>query len=233
MTLENLENLEKVLGIHFQNKNLLKQALVHRSFLNEKEGREIGSNERLEFLGDAVLSYVVSDWLYQKFPEYPEGTLTNLRSNLVRTYSLAKLAEQFSVGEYLLLSKGEIETGGRQNSSLLANSFEAIIGAYYLDQGITKIQQFIIRVLSPLLTELVNSGKFKDNKSLLQEILQSTVKESPVYKTLKEEGPDHAKTFTIGVFSLGELLATGVGKSKQIAEEEAARIALEKSEINR
>lgn len=228
MTPKNLDQLEKILGCRFKNQAWLKQALVHRSFLNEAKDKKISANERLEFLGDAILEFVISELLYQHFPDYPEGTLTNLRSNLVKTETLGQMASQFGIGEFLLMSKGEKETGGQNNPTLLANTMEAIIGALYLDQGLAKVKKFIHQHFLPLLGDLINLGEFKDYKSLLQEKLQAQVKKSPVYQILKESGPDHDKIFQVGVFSQGLLLATGEGKSKQTAEEAAAQAGLEK-----
>lgn len=225
---KNLDKLQKQLGINFKNPQLLAQSLVHRSYLNEITGQDIQSNERLEFLGDSVLSFVVSEWLYQKFPDYEEGQLTNLRSNLVRTSTLAQIATQLEIGQNLLMSRGEKASGGEENASLLANSLEAVIGAIFLDQGKEKTEEFIKAHLEPYLKQTLTKGEFKDSKSLLQERIQEKIKESPIYKTLKEEGPDHNKTFTVGVYSQGKLLAQGEGKSKQEAEEEAAKAALEK-----
>jgi len=224
----NFDQLEKILGIKFKNLGLLKEALTHRSYLNEFKNKNLQSNERLEFLGDAVLSFVVSTWLFKKFPQYFEGKLTNLRSNLVKTSSLTKIAQKLKVGDYLLLSKGEKESQGQQNPSLLANAMEAIIGAIFLDQGIETAKIFIENNFQPLLEEIMQTGKFKDYKSLLQEKIQAQTSQSPVYKTIKEEGPEHNKIFTVSVTAEGEILAMGVGKSKQKAEEEAAKQALEK-----
>lgn len=226
--MKNLEKLQKRLGINFNNPQLLAQALVHRSYLNEAIGKGLESNERLEFLGDAVLSFIVSHWLYQKFPNYKEGKLTNLRSNLVRTSTLAQIATQLKIGQNLLMSRGEKSAGGEKNQSLLANTLEAVIGAVFLDQGMTKTENFIKTQLEPFLSEILSRGEFKDSKSLLQEKIQEEIKETPVYKTLKGEGPDHAKIFTVGVYSQGKLLAKGKGKSKQEGEEKAAKAALEK-----
>lgn len=224
--MKNLEILEKTLGIKFKNPKLLAQALVHRSYLNEVTGRGIRSNERLELLGDSVLSFIISEWLFKKFPTYPEGELTNLRSNIVRTSSLAQIAQKLKLGNYLLLSRGEQESGGAQNPSILADTLEAVIGAIYLDQGIEVIQNFVKEKFTPLIEEITKRGELKDAKSILQEKLQEEIKETPVYKTLKEEGPDHDKIFTVGVYIQGKLLAKGKGKSKQMAEEEAAKVAL-------
>lgn len=226
--MKNLDQLQQRLGINFNNLQLLAQSLVHRSYLNEITGQELESNERLEFLGDAVLSFIVSHWLYQKFPNYKEGKLTNLRSNLVRTSTLAQIATQLKIGQNLLMSRGEKSAGGEKNQSLLANALEAVIGAIFLDQGVAKAESFIKTQLEPFLNEILSRGEFKDSKSLLQEKIQEKTQEAPIYKTLKEEGPDHDKTFTVGVYSQEKLLAQGVGKSKQEAEEEAAKAAFVK-----
>lgn len=224
--MNNFKDLEKNLGTKFKNKKLLIQALTHRSFLNEANQPDIESNERLEFLGDTILSFIISEWLFKQFPDYLEGDLTNIRSNLVRTASLAKIAQRLKIGNYLLLSKGEKESGGQKNPTLLANALEAVIGAIFLDQDLKTVKKFIRNNFSSALESLVRLGGLKDSKSLLQEKIQSETNFSPVYKTIKEEGPDHNKTFTVGVFLSNKLLATGMGKSKQQAEEEAAKIAL-------
>lgn len=224
--MNDLNILEKKLKIKFQNPQLLKEALVHRSYLNEAKEKGLCSNERLEFLGDAVLSFITSEWLFRKFPNYPEGQLTNLRSNLVKTESLAKIAKKFDLGKFLFLSKGEKEEGGDNNPVLLANAFEAVLGAIFLDKGIETVKKFVREHFKNLLKTLILKGEFKDFKSLLQEKTQSENKLTPVYKVVKETGPDHAKTFTVGVFLGKKLLAEGRGKNKQSAEEEAARKAL-------
>lgn len=223
----NLNNLEKRLGVAFKNQILLAQALTHRSFLNETDGKVL-SNERLEFLGDAVISFVISSWLYKKFPHYPEGHLTNIRSGLVKTESLAIVAKKIEIGSFLSLSRGERKSGGEKNPSLLANTFEAIVGAICLDQGIEAANKIVRRNLLSLLKKIIKSGEFKGFKSLLQEEMQAKKRFSPDYRTIKEEGPDHAKTFTIGVYAQGKLITTGVGRSKKEAEESAAKAALEK-----
>ena len=226
---KNLDQLEKKLEIKWRHPQLLAQALVHRSFLNEVGGAGLESNERLEFLGDAVLSFTVSNWLYTQFPDYREGELTNLRSNLVRTSTLAQISQELDLGEKLLMSRGEVASGGRENPSLLANTLEAVIGAIFLDQGIDQTTLFIKTHLSPFLEKIVSLGEFKDSKSLLQEKIQEKNKETPLYKTLEETGPDHDKTFTVGVYAQNQLLAQAQGKNKQEAEEKAAKNALEKS----
>ena len=211
----------------FNNKQLLKQAFIHRSYLNETK-EALSSNERLEFLGDSILSFVVSEYLFQTYPLFNEGILTNIRSLIVNTKSLANIARDFSFGEYLMLSKGEEESKGRQNESLLANSVEAFLGALFLDQDLEAIKQFILPIFIPKGEEIVKNKTFKDPTSLLQEHVQAQKQNSPQYKVLEEEGPPHAKIFTIGVFVQNELLGKGTGKSKQEAEESAAKQALEK-----
>ncbi len=211
------------------NKTLLEQAFTHRSYLNEAKV-PTESNERLEFLGDSIISFVVSEHLYKNYKEFDEGVLTNLRSLLVNTKSLAQAARELKFGERLRLSKGEEESGGRENDTLLANSFEAFVGALYLDQGIDVVRSFIADMLFSKINEYVQKKAFKDPKSLLQEYVQARKQSSPLYKVLHEEGPPHAKVFTVGVFVNNELLGEGVGKSKQEAEEKAAQVALEKLE---
>lgn len=223
----NFSNLEKNLGFSFKNHELLKEALTHRSYLNEYKNQKIESNERLEFLGDAVLSFIVSSWLFEKFPNFPEGKLTSLRSGLVNTNALAKVGQELKIGDYLLLSHGEKEAGGQKNPTLLANTLEAIIGALFLDQKIEDVKIFIRNHFKKLLDEIISSGRLKDYKSLLQEKAQAKVGQSPTYKIIKEEGPEHNKIFTVNVLIEKQTLAQGVGKSKQKAEQEAAKKALE------
>lgn len=209
----------------FNDEKLLRQAFVHRSYLNESKQKEY-SNERLEFLGDSILSYVVSQYLYHKYPNFEEGILTNLRAQLVNTISLGESAKELGFGDLLILSKGEEESKGRQNQTILANCFESFIGALFLDQGIGKVTEFINQTLIPKANDLVKNKSFKDAKSLLQERVQSQKKTSPIYKVLKEEGPAHSKIFTVGAFSGETLLAKGTGKSKHLAELDAAEKAL-------
>jgi ribonuclease-3 len=211
----------------FNNNKLLEQAFIHRSFLNETKD-EVQSNERLEFLGDSILSFVVSEHLFTTYPQFNEGILTNLRSLLVNTKSLANQSRELNFGAHLKLSRGEEESKGRENDSLLANVFEAYIGALYLDQGIEEVRTFLRQNLLPKVELLVAKRVFKDPKSLLQEFVQSQKQQSPVYKVLHEEGPPHAKVFTVGAYVNDTLAGEGVGKSKQVAEEEAAQNALDK-----
>ena len=211
-----------------KNNKLLEEAFTHRSYLNEAKFK-VSSNERLEFLGDSILSFVVSNHLFTKYPEFDEGTLTNLRSLLVNTKSLSEIAREFNMGSLLKLSKGEEESKGRENATLLENSFEAYIGALFLDQGMLSVVKFLEDSLFPRIQLLVNKKAFKDPKSLLQETVQAKKQNSPVYKILDEKGPAHAKTFKVGVYVDGRLLGEGSGKSKQIAQVSAAKVALERS----
>jgi len=212
----------------FKNKKLFDQAFTHRSYLNETR-EAVDSNERLEFLGDSILSFLVSDYLFKQYPQYNEGILTNLRSLLVNTKSLAEIAKDLDFGNLLKLSKGEHEAQGRENQSLLADSFEAFIGALFLDQGLPVVENFVSQTLLSKIPEIVEKKTFKDPKSLLQEYVQSKKRGSPSYKVLSEDGPAHAKVFTVGVYVVGSLLGQGMGKSKQQAEENAAKVALEKT----
>ena len=214
-------NLPKI-----KNKKLLEEALTHRSYLNESR-EKVPSNERLEFLGDSILSFVVSTYLFTKYPEFNEGKLTNLRSLLVNTRTLAEMARECELGEKLRLSKGEEESGGRKNQSLLADTFEAFIGALFLDQGTAEVAKFLNSTVIPRTDELIQKNILKDPKSLLQEYIQSQKQNSPLYKVLSEVGPAHARQFTVGVYVGEKLLGQGIGKSKQEAEESAAEKALE------
>lgn len=211
----------------FKNQQLFKQAFTHRSYLNEVKYKT-SSNERLEFLGDAIVSFIVSDYLYKKYPSFSEGTLTNLRSLLVNTKTLSLTAQKLNFGKLLLLSKGEEESKGRENESLLENSFEAFVGAVYLDQGLKATSDFLEKELLSKADRIVQKKELKDPKSLLQEKVQSKKQPSPIYKVIKEVGPAHAKLFTVGVYLQNKILGVGTGKSKQTAEENAAKQALDK-----
>jgi ribonuclease-3 len=210
----------------FKNQKLFEQAFTHRSYLNETK-ENLSSNERLEFLGDSIISFVVSQNLFLKFPLFNEGILTNIRSLMVNTKSLALIAKELEFGNYLKLSKGEEESKGRQNQSLLADCFEAFVGALFIDQGVNAVSQFLGLVLLPKADEIIKGTSFKDPKSLLQELVQSRRLNSPVYKVLGETGPAHAKRFRIGAHVDGDLVSEGEGKSKKDAEEDAASKALE------
>ena len=222
-----LDELQTTIGLTFHDKELLTRAFVHRSHLNEAKDVHI-SNERLEFLGDAVLSFLTSHYLYEQYPEFPEGTLTNIRSSLVKTDSLADVAGKLHLGELLLLSHGEESSGGRNNPSLLADAFEALLGAIYLDAGIESAKSLLTTFLFPRAKTIVESKSYIDYKSLLQEIIQQKSRVSPTYQVVKSEGPDHAKTFWVEAVAEGKTLGSGSGRSKQDAEQKAAANALEK-----
>lgn len=225
---KNLESLEKKLGLKFKNKDLLKQSFIHRSYLNEHPDLSLGHNERLEFLGDAVLEFVVTNYLYQKF-DSPEGELTSWRSSLVNSKKLAALAEKFNLYSYLYLSKGELATiNCRAKMNILANTFEALIGAIYLDQGLKKVEKFVKKTVIAGLPKILKYKLYQDAKSIFQEKTQADFKITPVYRILKELGPDHRKTFFAGVFLKDKLIAQGRGFNKQEAETKAAQLALKK-----
>lgn len=209
-----------------RNSKLFAEAFTHRSYLNEAK-LKIASNERLEFLGDSILSFVISNYLYAKYPDFDEGNLTNLRSLMVNTKSLSDIARELNMGQLLKLSKGEEESKGRENATLLENSFEAYIGALFLDQGMDSVIKFLDNALFPKIQELVSKKAFKDPKSLFQEKVQAKKQGSPAYRVIEETGPAHAKTFKVGVFVDGKKLGEGSGRSKQLAEESAAKVALE------
>lgn len=219
--------LEKKLGLSFKNKDLLAQAFVHRSFLNENPKFSIGHNERLEFLGDAIVEHIVTDYLYTKYPDKNEGELTSWRAALVNAKMLAKIAQNIGLNDFLLLSQGEEKEEGKARQYILANTLEAFIGSLYLDQGLPSCKDFIEKHLLPELPEIIASGLYKDAKSSFQEETQEETGITPTYNVLKESGPDHAKKFVIGVFVGDKLAAEGEGSSKQEAEEAAAKKALE------
>lgn len=216
-----LSELQDKIKIKFKDVSKLSQALTHRSYLNENKSNN-ESNERYEFLGDAILELWISDTLFKMFPKFNEGDLTNLRSLVVCTQNLAKIASEFDLGQYILLSKGEENHGGRTNTSILADTFEAITGAIYLDQGIEKTDFFLKSFLDKSINELSKQKVYKDPKSIFQEIAQAKEGITPHYKTLEETGPDHKKTFKVAVFIGERLIATGNGNSKQRAEEDAS-----------
>lgn len=225
----NFKELEKIIGVEFRDPMLLRQACTHRSYINENRGLGLGHNERLEFLGDAVLELVVTNFLFHKFPDRAEGDLTAYRSALVNTISLAKVGEMMGINPYLLMSKGETKDVGRARSIIIADAVEAIIGAIYTDQGFGIAANFVSRNLLEVvdIDEIVDKKLWLDAKSRFQERAQEKVGITPSYKTLKETGPDHSKLFTLGVF-LGDVqVATGAGLSKQEAEQKAAEKGLE------
>ena len=222
-----LETLESAIGVTFQNRDLLQQSLVHRSYLNENPGYRLGHNERLEFLGDAVLELVVTEALYERFPEKTEGELTSLRAALVNAKMLSEIAQGLELNGFLKLSRGEAKDVGRARQFILANTFEALIGAIYLDRGYEAAAGFVRRTLLPTLEAVIAGQLYKDPKSLFQEEAQERVGITPTYDVLREWGPDHDKHFVVGAYLGPELVAEGEGPSKQVAQEEAARHALE------
>lgn len=208
----------------FKNKDLLTIALTHKSCLNEHPNIK-ESNERLEFLGDAILEFVITETLYKSFPDKQEGYLTSLRANLVNTQNLAEVAKKLNIGEHIHLSKGEEDGGGRKNPSLLADTVEAIIGALYLDQGLQKVEEFIKENLSTEIPDKV-AMPLKDPKSRFQEYIQAKRLPAPKYKLLRQSGPDHDRDFIVQVEVQGKIFGEGAGKSKSQAEQEAAKVAL-------
>lgn len=223
--MENFNTLEKKLGIVFNNRDLLHQAFVHRSYLNERPKFELSHNERLEFLGDAVLELVVTEYLYKNYPN-PEGELTNWRASLVRGKTISEIAQKIGLNDYLYLSRGEAKSTGRARDLILANTFEALIGAIYLDQGLETVRKFIEKNLIIKLPEILKKKLYADPKSQFQEIAQEKLRITPIYKLLDEKGPDHNKVFTIGVYLEDKLVGKGKGPSKQEAEASAASYAL-------
>jgi ribonuclease-3 len=224
---KDFSKLEKALGISFENKDLLTQAFIHRSYLNENPDFNLDHNERLEFLGDAVLELVVTEYLYQKYPKKPEGELTNWRAALVNAKMLSDIARSLDFNEFLLLSKGESKETGKARQYILANAFEAFMGALYLDQGYEVCKDFTEENLIKELPRIIREGLSKDAKSRFQEEAQDITGITPTYKVLDEWGPDHAKHFVVGVFLGNELVAKGEGSSKQEAELDAATHGLE------
>lgn len=227
--LAELQRLEQALSYRFHDIGLLDHALTHSSFVNENPAPELRDNERLEFLGDAVLGLYVSDLLMRKFPDYTEGQLSRLRAAVVNEPSLAELAREFNLGDYLLLGKGEAGSGGRAKASLLANAFEALLAALYLDAGRERAAAFIGEVFAPLIEDGKGPG-YRDYKTTLQEICRTRFKAVPRYTPLSEEGPDHEKIFSVRLSVADAVTAVGTGKSKKEAEQQAAKIALEELE---
>lgn len=224
--MNNYNDIEKKLGVIFKNKDILNTALIHRSYINENRGKNLENNERLEFLGDAVLELIISDYIYTKYPTKPEGELTAIRSAIVRTESLADESRKLDVGQYLLMSKGEEDSGGKSKEYLLANMYEALLGAIYLDNGFSECQKYVERTLLKKVDSIVSEGLFIDPKTKVQEILQSRFKITPTYEIISEEGPDHDKYFTMALKVGNKKISEGHGTSKQKAEEDAAQNAI-------
>jgi len=221
-----IEDLTKIIGVKFKDIDLLQQALTHRSYLNEHRDYKLDHNERLEFLGDAVLELVVTEYLYKNYKN-SEGELTSWRAALVNGENLAQISKKLGVEEFLLMSKGEARDTGRARLYLLANAMEAIIGSIYLDRGYKKAEEFILKNITSSLNEVLKNKSYMDPKSYFQEKAQDVEKITPIYKVLEEKGPDHDKHFVVGVYLDNELVAEGKGNSKQEAQREAAKNGLE------
>ncbi|MBI4253023.1 ribonuclease III [Candidatus Uhrbacteria bacterium] len=222
------ETLEKKIKVRFKNKDLLRQAVVHRSYLNENPSFRLGHNERLEFLGDAVLELVVTDYLYHTFPDAPEGSMTSWRASLVNSDMLSKIGSSIGLDPMLYLSRGEgKDAGSKARKYIVTNAFEALIGAIYLDRGYKTAEKFIHRFVLPELPTILEKGLDIDPKSRFQELAQEKMKITPRYEVLQETGPDHAKRFTVGIFLEKELIAKGEGTSKQEAQVSAAQKGLQ------
>lgn len=227
IVLADLAALQQILGISFNDPSLLEQALVHSSYINENPGFASTSNERLEFLGDAILDFVVAEKLYQDFPQFTEGEMTRLRAALVRRDTLTRMARAISLGDYLYLGRGEEASGGRHKPANLAGGLEAIIAAICLDQGLATTKGFILCLVDKELQRVVSRGVEVDYKSQLQELIQARYQQTPAYQLVEAVGPDHDRRFTVEVKVGDTMLSRGSGKSKKMAETEAARSALE------
>lgn len=231
VTRKELSKLEKKIGFKFQNQDYLKQAVVHRSYLNEHPTFRLGHNERLEFLGDAVLEIVVTEYLYHHFPDTPEGDLTNWRASLVNSKMLSIIAKEIGLEDYLYLSKGEAkDSNSKARQYILANAVEALIGAIYLDQGIEPAEKFVHERMISKLDDILQNKLYLDPKSRFQEKAQELTGITPHYKVLSEDGPDHDKVFQVGLYIGEELISKGKGSSKQEAQVEAAEKGIKKKD---
>jgi len=233
-TMKDLSRLEKTIEVVFNNLDLLRQSVVHRSYLNENPNFHLPHNERLEFLGDAVLEIIVTDYLYYNFPNTPEGDLTNWRASLVNSKMLAKIAREIDLEDYLYLSKGEAkDNNSKARQYILANAMEALIGAIYLDQGLKAAEKFVKKRILSKLDDILKNKLYQDPKSKFQEKAQETYRITPHYRVLKETGPDHAKVFEVGLYLGEELVSHGKGTSKQEAQVDAAQKGLKKKKWDR
>ncbi len=225
----NISDLEKKISVDFKNKVLLENVMIHRSYLNEHKDFHLPSNEKLEFLGDSVLSLITSIYLYKQFPDLEEGDYTDIKAAIVRTESLAEVGQKLGLGDYLYLSKGEEQGKGRQNMNLLADCFEALVAAIFIDQGFDQAYDFVLKYLfKHTLLNIVKKKLYLSPKSRLQEYMQAKYKTLPLYTILEEKGPEHKKMFKISVSINDKVLGDGTGTSKKMAEEQAAKNALEK-----
>jgi ribonuclease-3 len=225
--IDDFAGLEHALGVAFRDRKLLQQAFVHRSYLNENPSFPLGSNERLEFLGDAVLGFVAAEYLYREFPQLPEGELTGLRAALVRAETLALVARQLGLGDHLRLGRGEASTGGRERQTILSQTLEAFIGAVFIDQGLRVAKRFVLSFLGRELKRVREEKLVKDFKSQVQELVQAKLQVTPAYRTVSATGPDHDKIFTVEVLAGSKVLGQGSGHNKQEAQQNAAKHALE------
>ncbi len=223
-----LSIVQNLINVKFKDKNLLNRALIHRSYVNEFSTGKIKDNERLEYLGDSVLGLIVNEYLFKRFEEYPEGDLAKIKSAVVSEPTLAKVARDIKLGNFLLMGKGEELSGGRDRSSILANSFEALIGAVYLDQGLKECRNFILSLLKKDIERIDRMTYLRDPKTTLQEYVQKKYKERPVYEVVEEKGPDHKKEFIVRLIINGVEVSRGTGSSKRKAEMTAAEHILKK-----
>ncbi|MFP4015612.1 MAG: ribonuclease III [Halanaerobiales bacterium] len=223
-----IRELENVIDLNFNDKLLLQRAITHKSFSNENTDLALRDNERLEFLGDSVLSIIISTYIFDHFPDYPEGELAKMRSVIVSEPILALKAREMKLGNYILLGKGEALSGGRKRDSILADAMEALIGSVYLDMGINKAKQFVISIFEEIIKDVEQGNYIQDYKTMLQELIQKDSINRPLYMVIKEEGPDHNKVFTVEVRHNDRVLGIGKGSSKKEAEQNAARLALKK-----
>ncbi len=227
-----IAKLQKILGVSFNQPNLLEQALVHSSFINESPASDMSNNERLEFIGDAILDLIVADKLYRDFPDLTEGVMTKARATLVRRDTLANIASAMKLGDFLYMGKGEESSGGRSKAPNLAGALEAIIAAIYLDQGIETAGEVVNRLLAEEWQKLKSHGVNIDYKSKLQELSQAKYQTAPVYRLVTETGPDHDKVFKVEAIIDGKVMGSGIGKSKKLAETEAAKLAITKLNVD-
>ena len=223
----NLDDLQAQLGLHFRNIDVLQEALTHRSYINDQPDTSVRNNERLEFLGDTVLDFVVTDVLFRRYPDMPEGELTQLRQSLVRTEALAELAQVCNLGEFLRMSRGEEKSGGRQRKNMLADTFEALAGALYLDQGTQAVEDFVMPFFLPRLERILSENLHKNARSMLQEWSQAEYGIAPTYRVIEATGPDHEKLFTVEVVLGEQVIGMGSGSSKHAAIQAAARTAFD------
>lgn len=224
-----IDRLQKVIRVKFKNKNLLFRAVTHRSYVNES-GRNIKDNERLEYLGDSVLGLAVNEFLFKQFEDYQEGKLAKIKSAVVSEATLAKVARNINLGEFILMGRGEEHSGGRERPSILANTLEAVIGAIYLDSGLKVSRKFVLSLIREEIDSVNNLTYLRDPKTALQEYVQKKYKERPVYQVIEERGPDHKKEFTVRLIINGREIVTGEGSSKRKAEMNAARASLKRIE---